>query len=53
MIGISHIPQCYGNSVAMPTRVIPQLPLCLSRIEFMFVMKVSWNSRHTFFAMAT
>ena len=28
MIGISQIPRCYGNSVAMATRVKPQLLLC-------------------------
>ena len=43
MIGISHLPRCYANSVAMATRVTH---FVLSRIEFTFGKEVPWDERH-------
>ena len=40
------IPCCYGNLVAMATRVKPNNSLVLSHIEFMFGMGVPWDDRH-------
>ena len=46
MVGISHIPRCYGNSVAMATIMNLNYSFVLSFIEFMFGMEVSWDNRH-------
>ena len=52
MTGISKLPHCYGNSVAM----VAQLPwqpgqnlnnsFFFSRIESIFGMEVPWHDRH-------
>ena len=39
-IGISLIPHCYGNLVAMATKVKPYNVFVLSPIEFIFGMEI-------------
>ena len=47
MIGINHIPRCYGNLVAMATRVKKtNYSFVLSCIEFIFGMELAWDNRH-------
>ena len=46
MIGISHVPCCYANSVAMATRGDIHYSFVLSRIEFTFGKEVPWDKRH-------
>ena len=46
MINISHIPRCYGNTVAMATRGNVSNFFVLSRFEFMFGMQVPWSNKH-------
>ena len=41
---MSHIPGCFGNLVAMATRVKP-LTFCLSHIEFIFRLEIPGGNR--------
>ena len=46
MIGISHIPHCYGYLVAMVTNRYLNNHFVLSPIEFIFDMEVPKDDKH-------